>query len=73
MNRQRVLRFALQVYRTSFLSHDALIDVVKAKRLYSTHYRAAALRHVVLNAPLSVTGGRSFAERRRLVRRHYGI
>jgi hypothetical protein len=73
MNRQRMLRFALQVYHTSFLSHDALIGVVKAKRRYSTHYRAAALRHVVMNAPLSVTGGRPFAERRRLVRRHYGV
>jgi hypothetical protein len=73
MNRERMLRFALQVYHTSFLSHEALIGVVRSKRRYSTHYRAAALRDVVMNAPLIVTGGRPFAERRRLVRRHYGI
>ena len=73
MNRQRILRFGLMLYGTSGLSHDALIGIVKAKRRYSTHYRAAALRHLVIDAPLSVTGGRPFAERRRLVRRHYGI
>ena len=73
MNRQRILRFGMMLYDTSGLSQDALIGIVKSRLRYSTHYRAAALRHLVIDAPLSVTCGRPFAERRRLVRRHYGI
>lgn len=73
MNRQRILRFGLVLYDTSGLSHDVLIGIVKARRRYSTHYRAAALRNLVIDAPLSVTGGLPFPERRRLVRRHYGV
>ncbi|NVI09811.1 hypothetical protein FSB64_41030, partial [Paraburkholderia sp. JPY454] len=45
----------------------------KRPRRYSTHYRAAALRLLVVAAPESVTGGLAFAERRRRVRNHYGI
>ncbi|WP_176060297.1 hypothetical protein [Paraburkholderia sp. BCC1876] len=73
MNRQRILRFSLAVFATYRLPHDKLVRIARSKRLYSSYYRAAALRHLVADAPLSVTGGRPFAERRRRVRAHYGI
>lgn len=73
MNRERVLRLGMTLYHLSGLSHDQLIRIVKAKKLYSTHTRAAALRHIVSGAPLDVTLGRPFAERRRRVRCYYGI
>ncbi|TCK33409.1 hypothetical protein B0G84_7629 [Paraburkholderia sp. BL8N3] len=73
MNRQRTFRFGLMIWQTYGLPREGLLRIVKAKRRYSTHYRAAALRHLVGDAPLSVTGGRPFADRRRRVRQHYGI
>lgn len=73
MNRQRIFRFSLMIWQTCGLPREDLLRIVKAKRRYSTHYRAAALRHLVGDAPLAVTGGRPFAERRRLVRQHCGI
>jgi hypothetical protein len=73
MNRERILRFGLMIYQTNGLPHEALVHIVRAKKRYSTHCRAAARRHLVIDAPLSVTGGQPFAERRRRVRRHYNI
>lgn len=73
MNRERILRFGLMIFQTYGLPQEALVHIVKAKKRYSTHYRAAALRNLVGDAPLSVTGGQHFAERRRRVRRHFGI
>lgn len=73
MNRHRIVRFAMLVYATYGLPRETLLGIVKAKRRYSPHYRAAALRHLVGDAPLTVTGGQPFAERRRRVRSHYGI
>lgn len=73
MNRERTLRFGMQLYHLYGLPETALLRVVKSKKRYSPHYRAAALRHLVCAAPLSVTEDRPFAERRRRVRKHYGI
>ncbi|RKT10622.1 hypothetical protein B0G69_8055 [Paraburkholderia sp. RAU2J] len=73
MNRQRIFSFGLMVWQTHGLSHEELLRIVKAKKRYSPHFRAAALRHLVMAAPLSVTAGRPFAERRRRVRAHYRI
>ncbi|MFL9911978.1 hypothetical protein [Paraburkholderia sp. RL17-337-BIB-A] len=73
MNRERILRFGLMIFQTSGLPQEALVDIVKAKKRYSSHFRAAALRNLICDAPLSVTGGQPFAERRRRVRRHYGV
>jgi hypothetical protein len=73
MNRERILRFSMQIFHLYGLSQDELVRIVKSKRLYSAQYRAAALRHLVVDAPLSVTGGQPFAQRRRRVRAHYGI
>lgn len=73
MNRQRIFRFGLMIWQTYGLPREDLLRIVKARRRYSAHYRAAALRHLVSHAPLSVTWGQPFAARRRLVRQHYGI
>lgn len=73
MNRQRIFRFGLMVWQTYGLPHEQLLKIVKSRTRYSTHFRAAALRHLVAEAPLSVTCGRPYAERRRRVRRYYGI
>jgi hypothetical protein len=73
MNRQRIIHFAFMVYDTRRCSTEALIAIVRARGRYSPQYRTAALRHLVMDAPLEVTGGRPFAERRRRVRQHYGI
>jgi microcystin degradation protein MlrC len=73
MNRERILRFNMQMFHLYGLPKDELVRIVKAKRRYSAHYRAAALRHLVVEAPLAVTGGLPFAQRRRRVRAHYGI
>jgi len=73
MNRQRILRFGLMIWQTHGLPHEELLRIVRAKQRRSAHFRAAALRHLVAKAPLSVTGGHPFAERRRRVRRYYGI
>lgn len=73
MNRERILRFVRQMYQLYGLPHAELLRIVKADTCYPPQYRVAALRHLVCAAPLSVTGGRPYAERRRRVRKHYGI
>jgi hypothetical protein len=73
MNRERIFQFSVLIWQTYDLPRDLLLLIVKANERFSPQHRAAALRHVVMDAPLSVTGGGPFAERRRRVRRHYGI
>ena len=50
-----------------------LVRVASAKGQYTPLMRAAALRNLVASAPLEVTKGRCYLERRQLVRAHYGI
>lgn len=71
MNRQRITRFSRYVFETYRLPHDMLAAIVRAQDRYSPLFRVAAVRHIVADAPLAVTGGRPFAERRRAVRRFY--
>ncbi|WP_158244555.1 hypothetical protein [Paraburkholderia rhynchosiae] len=52
---------------------EHLITIVRACDCYSPMFRAAALRHIVMQAPLQVTGGQPFAARRRAVRRFYQL
>jgi hypothetical protein len=73
MNRERILRPGMQIYLLHGLPHHDRAMIVKAKLRYSTHYRTAALRCLIGAAPLTVKRGRPFAERRRLVRRYYGV
>jgi hypothetical protein len=73
MYRERILRFGKMIFQTYALPREVLVQIIRSKTHYSAHYRAAALRNLIGHAPLSVTGGRPFADRRRLVRRHYGV
>lgn len=73
MTRQRIYLFSRYVARTYTLPLEHLINIVRARDCYSPMFRAAALRHVVLQAPLDVTGGQPFAARRRAVRQFYQL
>lgn len=73
MSRQRIYLFSRYVARTYALTLENLITIVRARDCYSPMFRAAALRHIVMQAPLQVTGGQPFAARRRAVRRFYQL
>ncbi|APA90413.1 hypothetical protein BJG93_33005 (plasmid) [Paraburkholderia sprentiae WSM5005] len=73
MSRQRIYLFSRYVARTYVEPLEHLITIVRARECYSPMFRAAALRHLVLRAPLHVTGGQPFAARRRAVRRFYQL
>lgn len=76
---QRVLasekrqRFFGHIRATYQLSTIDLIHVIQAADRYSARLRAAALRNLVYSAPVEVTQGRCYLERRRLVRAHFGV
>lgn len=76
---QRVLasekrqRFFGHIRATNVLPIHHLVRVASAKNQYSPLMRAAALRNLVASAPVEVTKGRCYLERRKLVRAHYGI
>jgi len=69
---KRQLFFAL-IRETYPLQTASLIAVVTNKAHYSPRYRAAALRNLMHAPPLDVTRARSFVERRRIVRHHFGV
>ncbi|MGF6637140.1 hypothetical protein [Paraburkholderia tuberum] len=73
MSRQRIYLFSRYVARTYALPLENLITIVRARDCYSPMFRAAALRHIVMQAPLHVTGGQPFAARRRAARRFYQL
>lgn len=73
MFNRNTARFVRLVYETYRLPEPVLLSIVNAPERFTVRYRAAALRHLVVRAPLSVTHGLPYAQRRRLVRRHYGI
>ena len=66
-------RFFGSIQRYATLTLTQLIDVARDGKQYSPRSRAAALRHIVARAPITVTQGRPYAARRRLVRRHFGV
>jgi hypothetical protein len=71
--RQRIFDFSRLVAQSYGLSADQLVAVIKARDQFTVRMRAAALRNLVCSAPLAVTQGRPYAERRRLARAHYGV
>jgi hypothetical protein len=79
MNTLRVLasgkrqRFCGNIRATYALPIYHLVRMAKAKKQYPTLLRAAALRNLVCIAPLEVTKGACYSERRRAVRAFYGI
>ena len=66
-------KFFGHIRATTVLPHHHLIRVVQAAHQYSPLMRVAALRILIANAPVEVTKGRCYLERRRLVRTHYGV
>lgn len=71
--KEKIIRFSRLIHQTYGLPFDDLVGIVRDRSRYSPRFRAAALRHVVAGAPVSVTGGQPFAASRRLVRKHYAI
>lgn len=65
-------RFFANIRATRRLREEELVRIA-ADKGYSLSVRSAALRNLVTLAPVEVTLGRPFAQRRRLVREHYGI
>lgn len=67
--------------RQAFYGHVRAVDVLPAYHLkriindksYPLRVRAAALRVLVARAPIEVTHGRPYPERRLLVRKHYQV
>jgi hypothetical protein len=69
---KRLTRLSTYIRGLSRQRPDSLTDIVREKR-YPPLLREAALRWLVYTAPLAVTQGAPFAQRRRNVRRHYGV
>ena len=69
---RRLTRLLTFVHGLSRQQPQALQDIVREKR-YPPLLREAALRWLVHSAPPSVTQGAPFAQRRRYVRRFYGV
>ncbi len=69
---KRQLFFAF-IRATHTLPVASLRSIVANKAHSSPRYRAAALRNLMQAAPLDVTLGRPFAEKRIIVRLHYGV
>ena len=65
-------RFFGHLRATDVLPIHHLVRVVKDET-YPPFFRAAVLRNLVNVAPIEVTQGRPFCERRRLVRAHYRV
>ena len=69
---KRLTRLMAFIQGLSNQQPPELREIVGEKR-YPPLMREAALRWLVHSAPLSVTQGAPFAERRRYVRRYYGV
>ena len=69
---KRLTRLITLIQGLSRQHPQALQEIVREKR-YPPLLREAALRWLVHSAPLSVTQGAPFAQRRRCVRRFYGV
>lgn len=69
---RRLTRLITFVHGLSRQQPEELQGIVREKR-YPPLLREAALRWLVHSAPLSVTHGAPFAQRRRYVRRFYGV
>ena len=71
----------LSANRRAFWGHLRATDVLPVHHLgriirdksYSARFRAAALRNLVILAPIEVTLGQPYPARRLLVRRHYEV
>ena len=69
---KRLTRLMAFIQGLSHQQPQELREIVGEKR-YPPLLREAALRWLMHSAPLSVTQGAPFAQRRRYVRRYYGV
>jgi hypothetical protein len=67
LNRLAVLSTGLRKYST-----EGLLSVIRERR-YPPLLRIAALRWLIYRAPLDITKGAPYLERRRYVRQHYAV
>jgi len=67
---ERFMRCILLLYP---LCAEDLREVIREERAHTPVMRAAALRLLVGQSPLSVTMGLPYFARRRLVRTHYAV
>ncbi len=65
-------RFYRDIRYCHTMTHERLVDIVRNRQL-SPQFRAAALRNVVCNADITITKGRTWGLKRRLVRQHFNI
>jgi len=66
-------RFFGHIRATDVLPVYHLVRIARAADLYSPKMRSAALRNLVARAPLEITKGATFIQRRKAVRLHYGV
>jgi len=69
---RRLTRLSTFIHGLSRRQPQDLQEIIREKR-YPPILREAALRWLIHFAPLSVTQGAPFPERRRSVRRFYGV
>jgi hypothetical protein len=69
---ERRQAFYRSVRAVDVLPQHHLVRIAK-ERGYHVRVRAAALRVLTSTSPVEITMGRPYAERRRLVRKHYDI
>lgn len=66
-------RFFWHIRTTYVQPPFRLIRIIRSADSYSPLMRAAALRNLIATAPIEVTRGCCYPERRRLVRAHYRV
>jgi len=69
----RVHSFRFFVMKLSGVPLHVLLNILQQPTSFTTLYRSASLRILISRAPLDVTQGRPYAERRRLVRGAFSV
>lgn len=70
---ERRQRFFRHIKTTYPLPAHELIRIIRAREGYAPLVRVAALRNLICCTSVEITQGRSYLERRRLVRHHFGV
>lgn len=69
----RLMTFSRAIMLVYGRGIDELVQIVRNRGRYQIIYRLAALRCLVARAPLEVTHGAPYLQRRMAVRRHYRV
>jgi hypothetical protein len=70
---ERRQRFFKHIRSTYPLQPHQLVHIIRARERYSPLVRVAALRNLICSTSVEITQGRSYLDRRRLVRHHFGV